>query len=110
MLQAHVLWRWSALFLALAGCERARSEPRIPLTEANQAPRSSNRFPAGVIAREVTHEGGVWDIFELDLQRIELRLYGQSEPALRRFAKVRARLEAEGKPWGPLTNGGMFHV
>ena len=64
---------------------------------------------SGLRQREVVHEGARWDVFEIDLARVQLRLFGQADPKLRRFSAVRARLDADGVRWGMLTNGGMFH-
>lgn len=63
---------------------------------------------SGVTQHVVKHQGD-WDVFALDLRAIELRLYGQADPTLRRFASVRARLAREHERWVVMTNGGMFH-
>jgi uncharacterized protein YigE (DUF2233 family) len=70
--------------------------------------RASSAAPA-VVQREIEHEGALWDVFEIDLTRAELRLYGQADPTLRTFAAVRAKLDRQGARWAMLTNGGIFH-
>jgi uncharacterized protein YigE (DUF2233 family) len=100
---------WLACLLAL-GCSPATSAPSEPArtSKAQQTPESA--LPNGVVWRELSHDEAVWDVFELDLTAVELRLYGQADPAQRRFEEVRARLVASGERWGPLTNAGIFHA
>jgi uncharacterized protein YigE (DUF2233 family) len=64
----------------------------------------------GVTRRAVQHRGATWDVFELDLSKIELRLYGQADPTLRTFAAVRMQLARQAKGWAVMTNAGMFHA
>lgn len=98
-----------ASLLTLA-CGRPASEPAPrEAPPIAQLPSLPSELPRGVVWRELSHEDALWDVFELDLTRVELRLYGQAEPTLRRFVAVRARLEADGERWGPLTNAGLFH-
>jgi uncharacterized protein YigE (DUF2233 family) len=56
------------------------------------------------------HAGASWDVFEIDLGAVELRLYGQADPSLRSFASVRARLAQQSMRWAVMTNAGMFHA
>ncbi|HEY6879967.1 MAG TPA: hypothetical protein VI299_18205, partial [Polyangiales bacterium] len=76
--------------LALA-CGRPASEPlprQVPPREvpaSTPVPSPSSALPAGVLSRELSHEDVLWDVFELDLTKVELRLYGQADPTLRRF-------------------------
>lgn len=89
----------SVLLCLLCAAAYARSHPGAPAPDEI----------AGVVQREVQHDGSTWDVFELDLSKVDLQLYGQADPTLRTFAGARDWLASRAAHWEVMTNGGMFH-